>query len=411
MDKPRIRAVEAFPIEHEGQRLICLRDPLGLAPQPLAMGAAAYFLLSLMDGTRSAGEIGQAFAHQFGYALPPAQLDAFIETLDQGFFLDNSRFARRRRAVGQEFAGLAQRPAAHAGLCYPAQPSELRKELMSFFEPPQGPGWAEIASKPSLPNLAGLIAPHIDPRRGRSAYARAYHQMMVRQPPQLVIILGTSHYGSGPELFTATTKDYATPLGNLTTDRAFLARLAGRYRAGDLFADELLHRNEHSIEFQTLFLALTLGLEDYQIVPILVSSFHELVRDRRMPNADPRVGAFLDALGEELAADGRRVCIIAGVDFAHVGKKFGDAQAADDDMIAWLREEDRRLIETIEQGDGAAFFRDILCDGDRRRICGLSPIYTQLELLRGRRGRLLAYDVALEPPTESAVSYAALAID
>jgi AmmeMemoRadiSam system protein B len=411
MDKPRMRAVEVLPIDHQGQRLICLRDPLGLAPQPLAMGAAAYFLLTLMDGTRCAEEISQAFARQFGQPLPPAQLGAFIANLDQGFFLDSPRFARHRRAVGREFAGLAQRPAAHAGLCYPATPRELREELMTFFDPPQGPGRIALATQPDLPTLAGLIAPHIDPRRGRSAYAQAYHQMKLRQRPELVIILGTSHYGSGPELFAATTKDYATPLGNLTTDRAFLARLAARYRAGDLFADELLHRNEHSIEFQALFLALTLGLEGYQIVPILISSFHEMIRAHRMPNADPRVGGFLAALREELAGDGRRVCIVAAVDFAHVGKKFGDLGAADDDMIAWLREEDRRLIGTIEQGDAAAFFRDLDRDGDRRRICGLSPMYTQLELLRGRRGRLLAYDVALEPPTESAVSYAALAID
>lgn len=412
MDKPRIRAVEAFPLEHEGQRLICLRDPLGFASQPLAMGAPAYFLLTLMDGAHSTAEICQAFARQFGQPLPPAQLDSLIESLDQACFLESPRFARRRRAVGREFASLAQRPAAHAGLCYPAQPDELREELMAFFDPPRGPGrTVSEATTPAVPNLAGLIAPHIDPRRGRSAYAHAYHQMMGRQRPELVIILGTSHYGSGPELFSATTKDYATPLGHLTTDRAFLARLAARYRGGNLFADELLHRNEHSIEFQALFLALILGLEGYQIVPILVGSFHEMVRGHRIPSADPRVGSFIAALREELAADGRRVCIVAGVDFAHVGKKFGDSQAADEGLIAWLRAEDRRLIETIERGDAAAFFRDIEQDGDRRRICGLSPIYTQLELLRGHRGRLLAYDVALEAPTESAVSYAALAID
>jgi hypothetical protein len=50
-------------------------------------------------------------------------------------------------------------------------------------------------------------------------------------------------------------------------------------------------------------------------------------------------------------------------------------------------------------------------DRDARKICGLSPMYTQLELLRGHPARLLMHDIAMEPQTESAVSFASLAID
>ncbi len=76
------------------------------------------------------------------------------------------------------------------------------------------------------------------------------------------MILGTSHYGAGPELFSATRKNYATPFGAVETDGAFVDRLAARY-SGDLFADEMLHRGEHSIEFQALFLAYALGLRGF----------------------------------------------------------------------------------------------------------------------------------------------------
>jgi hypothetical protein len=41
----------------------------------------------------------------------------------------------------------------------------------------------------------------------------------------------------------------------------------------------------------------------------------------------------------------------------------------------------------------------------------VAPLYTQLALLKGHRGRLLNYDVAIETPTESAVSFASLAIE
>ncbi len=65
----------------------------------------------------------------------------------------------------------------------------------------------------------------------------------------------------------------------MKTDADFIDRMSSHYR-GDLFADELLHRNEHSIEFQALFLKWALGNRDFTVVPILVSSFHEMVLKR-----------------------------------------------------------------------------------------------------------------------------------
>jgi len=389
--------------------MVCLRDPMAIAPNPILLGMGGYFLLTLFDGRHTLAEIKEAYARQFGEVLAAGKLEELIAALDQAFYLDSENFAARRAAVREEFSASPERPPIHAGLCYEGDVRKLREELAAFFDPPHGPGRSPQHRGGRAP--AGLIAPHIDPRRGGPAYAHAYFELMGCEPPELFIILGTSHYGAGPELFTATMKNYATPLGVVETDRAFVGRLAQRYSGGDLFADELLHRNEHSIEFQALFLSWALGTRGYQVVPILVSSFHEMVAAGRMPAEDPRVGSFIDALRAELAADSRSACIIAGVDFAHVGRKFGDDRAADDEFVKWVEQEDRDLIETIVRADPHGFFRAIDKDKDRRRICGLSPMYTQLELLRGRRGRLLKYDVAMEPPTQSAVSFASLLIE
>ena len=225
-----------------------------------------------------------------------------------------------------------------------------------------------------------------------------------------MIVLGTSHYGSGPELFSATRKNYATPFGAVRTDAEFIERLSARYR-GDLFADELLHRNEHSIEFQALFLKWALGNHDFTMVPILVSSFHEMIVSGTLPGNDPRVSSFVEAVREVLANEKRRALIVAGVDFAHIGRKFGDAFTADESVAERIKGEDLGLIEYIKRGDPAGFFGDILKDRDARRICGLSPMYTQLELLQGHRADLLKYGIAMEPDTGSAVSFASLAID
>ncbi len=410
IDKPKIRPVEAFPVDQDGQTYICLRDPGGIAPTPILIGMGAYFLVTLFDGTYSKLDLQAAFTKRFGELLPSEHLEALIDALDQGFFLDSPAYTARMDQIRDEFMRHPHRLAALAGLCYEHEPAKLRREIEGFFHAPGGPGQIPQPHSDGAP-LSGLIAPHIDPRRGGPAYAHAYGELLTRERPDLVIILGTSHYGAGPQLFSATRKDYMTPLGAVATDRDFVDRVAARYRDGDLLADELLHRNEHSIEFQTLFLAWALGTAGYQVVPILVSSFHQLVATGATPRSEPRVSGFIEVLRAEIAAEKRRVLIVAGVDFAHVGKKFGDSFSADQKIAEWVKSEDLALIENIERGDPDGFFAAIAKDGDQRKICGLAPMYTQLELLRDHRARLLMHDIAMEPQTESAVSFASLAID
>ncbi|MGO9452163.1 MAG: AmmeMemoRadiSam system protein B [Candidatus Binataceae bacterium] len=409
MDKPRIRAVEVFPVEQNGQTMICLRDSSGLAPDPIMLGMGAYFIITLFDGINDLRDIQSAFTKRFGEILPLEQLQELVAALDRAYFLDSPAFRERERIERESFLASSERPAALAGLCYNREAAQLRIELGAFFDPPEGPGRA-LPRKPGA-SLKGLIAPHIDPRRGAAAYAHAYAELMAHDPPELIIILGTSHYGAGPELFSATRKNYVTPLGAVETDREFIDRLAARYQGGDLFADEILHRSEHSIEFQALFLAYALGVRGYKVVPILVSSFHEMVAAGQTPADDPRVRSFLDAMGELLSVEKRSAIVLAGVDFAHVGRKFGDAFAVDDAVAQRVEREDLELIENIKRGDPRGFFADIARDRDPRKICGLAPMYTQLELLRGRAARLLKYGIAMEPQTESCVSFASLAID
>jgi MEMO1 family protein len=410
MDKPKIRAVEAFPVEQQGQTFILLRDPTGIAPEPILIGMGAYFLVAQMDGTNERLDLQAAFARRFGEIVPSDQIQRLIDALDGAYFLESTRYAERVRAIAEEFARNPERPAALAGLAYEKDPVQLRQEIAAFFRRPGAPGEIPTPRNDGA-GLSGLIAPHIDPRRGGAAYAHAYAELLTRERPELIVILGTSHYGSGAQLFAATLKDYATPLGIVRTDCVFVRRLADRYKDGDLFEQELLHRNEHSIEFQALFLAWALGTMGYQVVPILVGSFHEMVLSGETPVYDTRVGGFLEALRGELDAESRRALIIAGVDFAHVGKKFGDSFSADEKIAEWVKQEDLALIENIKRGDPNGFFADIAKDRDARKICGLSPMYTQLELLRDHPARLLMHDIAMEPQTESAVSFASLAIE
>ena len=49
------------------------------------------------------------------------------------------------------------------------------------------------------------------------------------------------------------------------------------------------------------------------------------------------------------------------------------------------------MLAAVEAGDAAGFFESVRRDGDRRRICGLSPIYALLRALGGVPGTLRRY--------------------
>jgi AmmeMemoRadiSam system protein B len=206
--------------------------------------------------------------------------------------------------------------------------------------------------------------------------------------------------------FALTRKDYDTPLGSARTDVELVDALARRARQ-DCFGAELAHRSEHSIEFQAVFLQyLYAGRRDIAIVPVLTSFVHEALARRQRPEADRRVRAFLDALAETVAASGRRVAFIAGADLAHMGPRFGDAAPLSPADMAVVDREDRALLAAVEAGDADAFFNSVRRDHDRRRTCGLSPIYTLLRALDGAKGTLRRYGQWPDP--EGLVSFASV---
>ena len=61
LDRPRLRPIEAIPIEHEGETLIGLHDPSGLAKQGLAVSPPMFFALTLMNGLTTIDQITSAY--------------------------------------------------------------------------------------------------------------------------------------------------------------------------------------------------------------------------------------------------------------------------------------------------------------------------------------------------------------
>lgn len=394
---PRLRAVEAFPVEHEGQRCIALRDPAGFTDQIAVLPGPLLDLVSLFDGEHPVEAIREILRRRHGEAPSVEQIGALVDRLDDAGFLDSERFRARRRATDDAFRQSPVRPAAHAGGAYAGEAAALREQIAGFF--------ALDRSDKRAGTLSALIAPHIDFHRGGPTYGSAYQEVLDRSDADLYVILGTCHAGMS-DPFAVTLKPYDTPLGPVGVDRDFYEALAGR--AGqDLLASEPAHRAEHSIEFQAVMLQSLLGgRRPFTILPVLASYLHEAVWAGTEPEADPRVPRFLDALREAVAASSRRVCLVAGVDLAHVGPRFGDPDPNTEASLAIVEREDRAMLESVVAGDARGFFARVAADRDARRICGLSPIYSLLRVLPEAPGRLLEYRQWPDP--EGAVTFCAV---
>ena len=404
---PQMRNLDIFPAEVSGEKVVCLRDPLNLSGKILFIPFPTFFIISLFDGLHSIVDIQAEFMRRFGELLYQEKIRDLIEQLDEYLLLEGERFRSAEEKIIGEFRKSPCRPLTLAGESYEEDGEKLRKRIGFFFCDPEGPGLPAPGGKPPQ-NLAGVIAPHIDYRRGGTCYAFAHRAILESSPADLFIILGTAH-SAMKQPFALTRKHFQTPWGQVETDADFLSAVEAGC-GSDLYQDEFAHRMEHSIELQLVFLrALCPGKASFQIVPILCGSFQEAILNGTSPMSLPGVAPFIATLKTAAAQTGKKVCFLASADLAHVGLRFGDREPPNRLSLRSLAEEDRLLLGYAERSDAEGFFTLLAREKDRRKVCGLSPIYTLLRLLEGVPGRLLKYGQSVDSNTQSVVTFASLA--
>jgi AmmeMemoRadiSam system protein B len=379
---PKLRAVDARPIIHGGRPSILLRDPLQLAAGSVVIPQQLAPVLMLCDGTRDVGGLCAAFAVRFGLRVGPGILEQLLTTFDEAFLLDNERFVQAQERARAEYRQAPFRPPSLAGKSYPAEADELRRLLQGYLD-----GVDDV--HPDLDNGRGLVSPHIDYARGGPVYAGVWKcGMEMIRTAELVVLLGTDHFGGDGSL-TLTRQQYATPFGILPTAREVVDALAQAIGPEKVFADELHHRSEHSIELATVWLHHIREGQPCELLPILCGSFSHFVQGEGEPEHDPMIAALLETLRQTMAA--RRTIVVAAGDLSHVGPAFG-GQPLDWAGRARLQAADEELIERMRAGDGPGFYAAIERDGDRRNVCGLPPIYLTLRLLDPVEGELVSYE-------------------
>lgn len=383
-----------------------LRDPWELSQRTLIFPQVLAQVLHLCDGTRTLQVLHRDFVRFVGEDIPFEVIRDVIAALDQALLFDNDNARLAATKMVEGYRAQSFRPAALAGLGYPADPGELSRLLAQYGDGDEPDGWPQWTGR-------GIVSPHIDYPRGGPVYARVWR----RAAPgvlsaDLVIIIGTDHNGSAGSI-TLTHLPYATPYGVLPTDPEVVDRLALACGTDAAFAEELNHRREHSVELSAVWLHAIFHqakVPPCPVVPILTGSFYHFVASGSHPRDDPKIQRFLDAVRRE--THGRRVVIVASVDLAHVGPQFGDSFTMDEARRDVLRRADKALVASIVDGDAEGFYRQIAEVKDRNRICGFSPLYYMLSLLGATTGRLVGYNQCpADPDDTSLVSICGLLLD
>jgi AmmeMemoRadiSam system protein B len=407
MDRPLIRAIEAFPVKVKGETMIALHDPTNLATGSICVTPAALFLIQLFDGEHGIADLQGAVVEAGGERLELGVIEDLIRQLDEGHFLESPSFEAYRESLVEAYRAAPVRTSSHAGTAYPADAAALRKDLDGYYLAEGGPGEAPAAGGDGAGargGVRGLIAPHIDFARGGPCYAWGYHRLARGARAKRHIVLGTCH-GPMKRLIALSRKPYATPFGTASADPAFVDALAAR--VGErYFEDEFAQRGEHSIEFQVAWLQHLHG-PDVTVVPVLCGSLDWFVTKGRIPSETQEVQQLFGAI-RELAADGTPTCVIAGADLSHVGPRFGDRKHCTKAFLDIVRRHDLECLAAAESGEADAFYRAIALTGNRTRICGLFPIYALLTLLDGMKGKTLKYDQAVDEDGTQCVSIASV---
>jgi AmmeMemoRadiSam system protein B len=150
------------------------------------------------------------------------------------------------------------------------------------------------------------------------------------------------------------------------------------------------------------------GADRFRLLPITCNSFHPFIADGRSPAEDPQVSAFIAALKGLLSAMEKGVMFMASADLAHVGTRFGSLMPLDAVLLSSTTAKDKEMLAKVEAGDAEGFYSYVAAENDARHICGLSPIYTLVKALDGKRGELIDYGHWFDQAEGSAVTFAAM---
>lgn len=229
----------------------------------------------------------------------------------------------------------ALRPAAVAGMFYPAQAGSLAAEVREYLDAVPFGG---------APPPKAIVVPHAGYVYSGPVAASAYARLAsVRSVIRRVVLLGPAHRVAVRGLAAPAARGFATPLGTVNIDAD---AVASALTLPQVCVSASAHALEHSLEVQLPFLQTLLG--EFRLAPFVVGS------------ATPdEVAGLLDLLW-----GGPETLIVVSTDLSHY-HRYEEACAVD-------RETVRRVLALTP-------------DLDHAEACGATPLNGLLVCAR-RRG-------------------------
>lgn len=393
--KPRLRPLETFPVPGKEGELVGLRDPSGIADVVLTVSPAALFILSKMDGETTSHEICEAFEQEAGEPLPAETLVSLLGQLEDCRFLDGGPFEQYYQDLQDKYCLRAVRVCdENSALTALGDSGSLFDEMLVDADA------IEVTGR-----IVGVVAPHLDYARGRPCYSRAYAPLQNRPAPDRVVILGTNHFGRSASV-VATASAFETPLGRTPVDRAFLEKVESR--CGHLRRFELDHQREHSVELQVAWLQHLFGAESFSIVPFLCPDPCGPTGTAPYDGVGVDLMDFARTLRELVAEDGGDTLFVAGADLSHVGANFGDDRELDDDYLGEVRSRDRDVLDYLARGGPDEMIGHLAGNRNPTSMCSAGCMFVLATALRGARAKILHYHQAVDHPSKTCVTCAAV---
>lgn len=391
---PVRRNIEVMSFNENGKNIIYFHDSLQYIENGFALDAKVEPILSLITGRHSINQI----VEMLNGAIDAEQLLQFIQFLDENLILETDFTLLKIEEREKDFEALSVRKPALAKQSYPENKDDL-SDFLNDYLPTNG-----------LTNQSpkkALYAPHIDLRIGKKSYAKAFASLEDIKPKR-VVILATAHYtGYYGNLyskypFIGSTKDYEIPGRVFETDTVYFDKLLQNQDENGFTVKDRAHRIEHSIETH-LLLASRYWKHDFSIVPILISSFDELLY-----KPDGFLGKQLESFSSTLRSlDNDDTFYLISGDLSHVGKKFGDALPAEQ-LRSDVEQSDKAFIKASTENDADQLLSHVTKDYDSYRVCGFPPMLTFLRAFPQYKGKELSYEWWDEKERESAVSFSSI---
>jgi len=251
-----------------------------------------------------------------------------------------------------------------AGQFYAGSQQSLKAQIEQCFKHELGPGALPKVADKKLEKIAGLVSPHAGYMYSGPVAAHGYHRLAQEGKPDVVVLFGPNHSGSGSALALMKEGFWRTPLGDVEIDTATADLIL---RASNIIdVDESAHAFEHSIEVQLPFLQFLYG-SSFKFVPICF-----LMQDLQ---SSREVGsAVAKALG------GRNAVVIASTDMTHYEPQRMAEKKDKAAIEAMIKLDEEELNSTIEAYSMS--------------MCGYGPTMatiTAAKALGAKKAELLCY--------------------